>query len=69
MLGEGHAVILQKDDLQSPAAQRIAVDLVRQRIDEVDDALGDRVARRGLRAEEEGPRLQLHARIVLQFLV
>ena len=47
----------------------IAVDLVGQRVDEVDDALGHGVARGGLGAEQEGLGREVQAGIILQALV
>ena len=52
-LGQGDAVVLQEHHLEPIFAQRVAVDLVGQRIDEVDDALGHGVAGGGLGAEQE----------------
>ena len=43
-LGQGDAVVLQEHHLEPIFAQRVAVDLVGQGVDEVDDALGHGVA-------------------------
>ena len=69
MLGERHAIVLQKHHLQPVAADGIGIDLGGKGVDEVNDALGDRIARRSLRAKEEHPRLHGAAGVILQLLV
>ena len=63
-LRHGHTVVLQEEDLQLILAQGIAVDLAGQGVDELDDPLGHRVARRGLGAEEEGVGPNLHVGVI-----
>ena len=69
MLGERHAVVLKEHHLQPVAADGVGVDLGGKGVDEADDALGDRVARRGLCAEQEHARLHGAVRVALQLLI
>ena len=54
LLRQGDPVVLQEHHLQLILADGIVVDLVRQGVDEPDNPLGHRVARRRLGAEQEG---------------
>ena len=55
-LRQGHAVVRQEDHLQPPGHRRVAVDRLRQVVDEFDDQLGEPIGRRRLAREEEGAR-------------
>ncbi len=68
-LRHGDPVILQKYHLQLPLADGVVVHLIRQRVDETDDALGYGIAGSGLGAKEEGLWWEVHVRVVLQLLV
>ena len=68
-LGQGDAVVLQEHHLEPIFAQRVAVDLVGQGVDEVDDALGHGVAGGGLGAEQERLGREVQAGVILQALV
>ena len=64
-----HAVILQKHHLQLAAAQRIAVDLPGQHIDQADNIFRHLVARRRLGAEQIDMGDNIPVRIVVQLLI
>src|ERR1019366_2580232 len=63
-----HAEIGQKNNLESPAHQRVGVDGLADGMNQLDDQLGHAIAGRGLAAEEEGPGRDLRLRVVLNAL-
>ena len=69
MLGKGYPVIFQKHHLQFAPAAGIVRDVVRQRVDQVDDPLGHRISRRGLGTKKEGVRPGDGVGVILQLLV
>ena len=57
-LAVGDVEVRQEHDLQPVADLRVAIDHVADRVDQLDDQLGDVIAGRGLAAENEGARLR-----------
>ena len=69
MLGQRHPVVLQEHHLQLAPAAGIMGNIIRQRVDEVDDPLGHSVTRCCLGAEQEGMGPGDAVGIVLQLLI
>ena len=61
---ERDAVVRQEDDLQLVAHARVGVDLFADRVDRLDDALGQFVTGRGLGAENKNAWLHIEVRIL-----
>ena len=69
LLRQRHPVVLQKDHLELILADRVVVDLLAERVDELDNLLGDVIPRRGLGPEQEGLGREVHVGIVTKLLV
>ena len=65
----GHAVVLDKDDLQLSVDAAVVVDHVPHGVDKLDDLLCPDVAGGCLRAEDKGPRIEGHLRMLLDLVV
>ena len=69
VLSQGDPVVLQEHHLQLILADGVVFDLVCQRVDEADDALGHSVAGSSLGAEQEHMRLGDGVGVVLKLLI
>ena len=65
----GNAVVFHEIDLQPALAQRVAVDIVCKRQDELDYALCGAVSRRRLCAEHKGSRRKLRIGVCVQHIL
>ena len=65
-LGGGDTVVRQEIHLQLPAADGVGIHIGRERAQQLDDALGRRVAGRGLGRKQERARLEGLIRVVVQ---